>query len=105
MNMTGERGPGGSAMTGGYPSLKDGCVTDVTLASAALAAVALAVLAAGPAAGPAHAVLELLARPLDAALAGLLLLGVLDPADELVARQRRDVVPGVECRGARRQLL
>jgi hypothetical protein len=30
---------------------------------------------------------------------GHLLLGVLDPADELVAGQRRDVLPGIECRG------
>ena len=50
-------------------------------------------LAPGPAARPAHALLELLLRPADAPFTGLLLLGVLDPADELVARQRRDVLP------------
>src|SRR5689334_22898733 len=54
-------------------------------ARARLAAVALAVLAPRPAAGSAHAVLELLLGPADATLARALLLGVFDPADELVA--------------------
>src|SRR5581483_4708654 len=52
--------------------------------------------AARPAAGPAHAVLQLLLRAPNATLPGLVLLGILDPADELVARQRRDVLPRVE---------
>jgi hypothetical protein len=47
-----------------------------------------------PTAGPAHAFLELFAGATDAALAGLRFLRVLDPADELVAGQRRDVEPG-----------
>jgi hypothetical protein len=51
------------------------------------------VLAARPAARAAHAFLELFAGAADAALAGGLLLGVFDPADELVAGQRGDVKP------------
>src|SRR6476659_7897509 len=64
-----------------------------------LPAVAFAVLAARPTARPAHALLELLLGTADAALSRLLLLGVFDPADELVARQRRDVLPCNEGRG------
>jgi len=60
---------------------------------------ALAVLAARPAAGPALAFFQLLLGPANAARSGHLLLGILDPADELVARQGRDVLPGSECRG------
>lgn len=66
---------------------------------------AFAVFAAGPAARPALAFLELLAGPTDAALPRLLLLGVFDPADELVAGQRRDVVPGGQDRGVGEQRL
>jgi hypothetical protein len=51
-----------------------------------------------PAARPSHAFLELLLRSANAPLAGLLLLRILDPADELVARERSDVVPRVERR-------
>jgi hypothetical protein len=50
-----------------------------------LPAGAVAVLAPGPAAGPALAFLQLLLRPPNAALSGGLLLGILGPADELVA--------------------
>jgi len=64
-----------------------------------LPASALAMLAPGPAARSAHAFLQFLLGPADAALPGLLLLGILDPADELVTRQRRDVFPGSESRG------
>jgi len=64
-----------------------------------LSARALAVLAPRPAAGPALTLLELLLSPPNPALSGRLLLGILDPADELVAGQRRDVPPGIECRG------
>ena len=53
-------------------------------------AVAFPVAAPGPAAGRAHPVLQLLLRSADPALARGLLLGVLHPADELVASQRRD---------------
>ena len=60
---------------------------------------ALAVLAPWPTAGASLALLQLLLGPPDAALSGLLLLGLLDPADELVAGQRRDVLPGIERRG------
>src|SRR3954447_303092 len=67
-----------------------------TAASPLLAAGALAVPAPRPAAGPTHAVVQLLLGPADPALPSLLLLGVLDPADEFVAGQRRDVLPGIE---------
>ena len=70
-----------------------------------LPAGALAVRAPRPAAGPALAFLQLLLGAADAALPGRLLLGVLDPADELVAGQRRDVPPGIECRGVGDQRL
>ena len=62
----------------------------------ALFAGSLAVPAPWPAARPAFAFVELFACPLNAAFARSRLLGVLDPADELVARQRRDVPPGIE---------
>lgn len=52
--------------------------------------------ASGPAARPALAFFELLLGPSDPALSGRILLGVFDPADELVAGQRCDVVPGEE---------
>src|SRR5207237_3512849 len=70
-----------------------------------LSAGALAVLAPWPAAGPALAFLQLLLGPADAAFSGHFLLGILDPADELVAGQRRDVLPGIECRGVGGQRL
>ena len=59
---------------------------------------ALAVLAPRPTAGPALAFLQLLLSSADAALSGRLLLGIVDPTDELVARQGRDVLPGSERR-------
>jgi hypothetical protein len=52
-----------------------------------------------PAAGPPLAFLQLLLGPANAAFSGRLLLGILDPADELVSRQGCDVLPGSECRG------
>ena len=64
---------------------------------------ALAVLAPGPAAWTALAFLELFLRPPNAALSGGLELCILDPADELVAGQGRDIRPGVECRGVGNQ--
>lgn len=70
-----------------------------------LPATALAVLTSRPAAGPALAFLQLLLGPPDAALSGGLLLGILDPADELVAGQGRDVLPGIECRRVGDQCL
>src|SRR3984893_16807471 len=63
-----------------------------------LSAGALAMLAAWPAAGPTLAFLKLLLGSPNAAFSGHLLLGILDPADELVAGQRRDVLPGSERR-------
>jgi hypothetical protein len=44
------------------------------------------------------AFLQFLLGPADAAFSGHPLLGILDPADELVPGQRRDVLPGIECR-------
>ncbi len=52
-----------------------------------------------PTARPAKAILQLLLSPANTAFSGHLLLGILDPADELVAGERRDVLPGMECRG------
>src|SRR5215204_4578203 len=65
-----------------------------------LPAVALAVLAPGPAAGAALAFLEPFPGAADAPHPRLLFFRVLDPADELVAGERRDVVPGGEGGGA-----
>src|SRR5277367_2109860 len=56
-------------------------------------------LAPRPATRSALALFELLLGAANAALSGGLLLGVLDPADELVARQGGDVLPGSECSG------
>ena len=68
-------------------------------ASCPLLAGALTVLAPGPAAGPALALLQFFLGAADASCAGRVLLGIFDPADELVARQRRDVLPCNEGRG------
>jgi len=65
----------------------------------------LAMPAPRPAAGPTLAFLQLLLGAANAAFSGHLLLGVLDPADELVAGQRRDVLPSIECRGVGHQRL
>ena len=62
-------------------------------------------LAPWPAARPALALLQLLPGAANAAFAGRLLLGILDPADELVARQRSDVLPGIKGRGVGDQRL
>jgi hypothetical protein len=70
-----------------------------------LLAGALAVLAPGPAAGPTLTFLQLFLGPANATLPGRQLLGVLDPADELVASQRRDVVPRIESRAVCDQRL
>src|ERR1700689_3817391 len=70
-----------------------------------LSAVALAVAAPRPAAGPALTFLQFLLGPANAAFPGRLLLGILDPADELVAGQRRDAGPGVERRRVGDQCL
>jgi len=61
-----------------------------------LLAVALAVLAPRPAARASHAVLELLLGPPNASLSSHRLLGILDPADELVTSQWRDVLPRIQ---------
>src|SRR5438105_5523021 len=70
-----------------------------------LSAGALAVRAPWPAAGPTLAFLQLLLGPANATFSGQFLLGILDPANELVAGQRRDVLPGIECRGVGGQRL
>src|SRR6266702_6755928 len=54
---------------------------------------ALAVPAPWPAARPPLAFLQLLLGPAYPAFSGHLLLGILNPADELVSSQRRDVLP------------
>src|SRR4051794_38005624 len=66
--------------------------------SCGLAARGLAMLAPRPAAGPALTFLQLFLRSPNAALPCRLPLGVLDPADELVAGQGRDVLPCTERR-------
>src|SRR3954453_5850338 len=71
----------------------------------ALAAVAVAVRATRPAAGAPHAFFQLFLRAADSALSGRQLLCFLDPVDELVARELRDVVPGRQCRFVRQQRL
>src|SRR4051794_38575252 len=73
--------------------------------SARLRAGAVAMLAPGPAAGPPLARLQLLLRPADATFSCRRLLGILDPADELVARQGRDVLPRIEGRRVGEQHL
>jgi hypothetical protein len=62
-----------------------------------LPAGALSMTASRPAAGPTLTFLQLLLCPANAAFSGLLLLGVLDPANELVASQGCDVPPGIKC--------
>ena len=62
-------------------------------------------LAPWPAAGSTLALLQLFLGPTNAACSGHLLLGILDPADELIAGQRSDVLPGIECRGVGDQRL
>jgi hypothetical protein len=68
-----------------------------------LLAGAFAVVAPRPAARPTLAFLKLLPGSTNATFSGHLLLGVVDPADKLVAGQRRDVVPRSERRGAWRR--
>jgi hypothetical protein len=58
-----------------------------------------------PAAGPTLALLKLLPGTANTAFSGLVLLGVLDPADELVAGQSRDVLPRIECERVGHQRL
>jgi hypothetical protein len=72
---------------------RDGCSC-----TRSLLASAFSVVAPRPAAGPTLAFLKLLLGSANAAFSGHLLLGILDPADELVAGQRRDVPPGSERR-------
>ncbi len=64
-----------------------------------------AVAATRPAAGPSLALFELLLSTTDATLSSRLLLGVLYPADELVARQRGDVRPEIEGSAVRGERL
>ena len=63
-----------------------------------LLAGAFAVVAPRPAAGPTLTFLKLLLGSANAAFSGHLLLCILDPANELVAGQRRDAIPGSERR-------
>src|SRR5712672_1053066 len=73
-------------------------VLSLAVSGRCLPASALTVLATWPATWTALAFFQLLLRPANAALSGHLLLGILDPADELIARQGRDVLPGRQCR-------
>jgi len=84
--------------------LKKGAVEE-PLRGATLLACAVAVLAPRPTAGPALAFLQLFLRSPNAPRSGGLLLGILDPADELVSGQGRDVVPGLERRRVGQQRL
>src|ERR1019366_7764711 len=72
---------------------RDGCS-----GARSLLAGAFAVVAPRPAAGPTLTFLKLLLGSANAAFSGQLLVCILDPADELVARERRDVLPGSERR-------
>jgi len=54
------------------------------------------VATARPAAWPAHSVLKLFLSATDPAGSSLILLGVLNPTDELVASQGGDVLPTVQ---------
>jgi hypothetical protein len=58
-------------------------------------------LATWPTAGPALAFLKLLLSPANPALPGRHLLRILDPTDELVASQRSDIRPSIQCGGVR----
>jgi len=58
----------------------------------------LAVLAPRPTARPTLPFLQLLLRPADPALSGGVLLGIFNPADELVAREWGDVIPEIKHR-------
>jgi hypothetical protein len=57
---------------------------------------ALTVTASWPAAGPTLALLQFLLGAADPAFARLLLLGIFDPANELIAGQRCDVIPSLK---------
>jgi hypothetical protein len=68
-----------------------------------LSAGAFPVRAARPAAWPTLTLLQFLLGTTNATRPGHLLLGIFHPADELIARQRGDVLPGIESRGIRDQ--
>ncbi len=59
-------------------------------------AVAFPMATPGPAAGPTPTLFQLFSCPSDTTRSRHVLLGVLDPADELVSGKRSDVLPGVE---------
>jgi len=54
-------------------------------------------LATRPATRPTLTFLQFLLGPANAPFSGHLLLGIFDPADELVASEWSDVLPGIEC--------
>src|SRR5262245_2784926 len=66
---------------------------------------ALAMVAPGPTAGPTLAFLQLLLGSANPAFSRHPLLGVLDPANELIAGERRDVSPSLESSGIRDERL
>ena len=59
----------------------------------------------GPAAGSSHALLQFLLPSANTTFPGDLLLGILDPADELIASHGREIRPGGECHGIADQAL
>lgn len=61
--------------------------------------------AAGPAAGTSDSFGQFRTSSLDATFSSLDKFGAFNPADPLVARERRDVVPGVESRRISRERL
>jgi len=76
----------------------DSTVTSpLTLPQLSSVAGSLAMLASWPTARPAQAFPELFLRPPNTSFARHGLFGIVDPADELVTCQWRDVVPGIEC--------
>jgi hypothetical protein len=58
-----------------------------------------------PAAGPALAIFKFLFCPANSPFPRHLLFGVFNPADELIASQRRDIHPGIKRRRAGNQRL
>jgi hypothetical protein len=63
----------------------------------------LAVCTPGPATWPSLTLFKFFFRPANSALSGRLLLGIFDPANKLVSRQWRDVLPRIKRRGVGNQ--
>jgi hypothetical protein len=52
---------------------------------------------AGPATGPALTLFQFLLGSTNPPLARYVLFGIINPADELIASERSDVIPRIEC--------